>query len=177
MGVNFIGRVLSSLVRSSATGNWGTDKVETWSGYPVRVERFTPPGVDAVPLPGDYVILSQVRRTGGMAAVGYIDQINAGNVTEGEHRIYARGPDGEIIADIYLKFDGEIELTNADSVVTMAPNGTVTVKATKVILDTPLVEATGDIEAAGDVKAGNISLNSHVHGGVTAGGAQTEGPV
>jgi phage baseplate assembly protein V len=34
----------------------------------------------------------------------------------------------------------------------------------------------GDIEVTGDVKAGSISLKTHVHGGVQAGGAQTQQP-
>jgi phage baseplate assembly protein gpV len=34
----------------------------------------------------------------------------------------------------------------------------------------------GDIEVTGDVKAGAISLKTHTHGGVQAGGAQTSTP-
>jgi len=35
----------------------------------------------------------------------------------------------------------------------------------------------GDIEVTGDVKAGAISLRTHKHGGVAAGGGQTGIPV
>ena len=35
----------------------------------------------------------------------------------------------------------------------------------------------GSLSATGDVTAGGISLNSHVHGGVTSGGSNTTGPV
>jgi hypothetical protein len=36
---------------------------------------------------------------------------------------------------------------------------------------------TGNLQMAGNVTAGTVSLNSHVHGGVTSGGASTTGPV
>ena len=35
----------------------------------------------------------------------------------------------------------------------------------------------GSLQMAGNVTAGTVSLNSHVHGGVTSGGASTTGPV
>lgn len=38
------------------------------------------------------------------------------------------------------------------------------------------IESTGKIEAGGDVKAGSISLQSHIHAGVTSGGSTTAGP-
>lgn len=34
----------------------------------------------------------------------------------------------------------------------------------------------GDIEVTGDVKAGSVSLKNHTHGGVTAGGSETQPP-
>lgn len=57
-----------------------------------------------------------------------------------------------------------------------------TVKAESVTIDAPSLHCTGavkvdgDITAAGDVKAGGISLKSHTHGGVEAGGSTTGAP-
>ncbi|WP_428383779.1 hypothetical protein [Nevskia ramosa] len=39
------------------------------------------------------------------------------------------------------------------------------------------VDVSGSVEAAGDVKAGLISLTTHLHGGVQAGGSQTTAPL
>ena len=53
--------------------------------------------------------------------------------------------------------------------------------ATTFPLNTPVlisdVQVNGKVSASGDVVAGDISLQNHKHGGVTAGGAQTQGPV
>lgn len=46
----------------------------------------------------------------------------------------------------------------------------------KIILDAPTVQATGQINAEGDVTAGDISLQTHVHGGVQSGPSTTGGP-
>lgn len=68
-----------------------------------------------------------------------------------------------------------IDVKNADVVTVNA--------SSKVELNTPLLKVNGDITATGtvtgdtDVKAGTISLKTHKHGGVTAGGAQTGVPV
>jgi phage gp45-like len=51
------------------------------------------------------------------------------------------------------------------------------VAGTKLEIDTPLITTTGHIEAAGDVKAGTVSLQTHRHGGVQSGAAQTGVPV
>lgn len=62
-------------------------------------------------------------------------------------------------------------------------SGVATVVApTRVVLQTPLVEASGDMHVAGtltadvDVVGGGVSLKGHVHGGVVPGGSTTEPP-
>jgi phage baseplate assembly protein gpV len=84
--------------------------------------------------------------------------------------------------------DGTTSITMGGGVITMtAP--------TEIIYDTPLVSYAGQIiggtnpaytrtatfngtvSTTGDVVAGSISLQEHVHGGVTSGGSDTEGPV
>lgn len=71
---------------------------------------------------------------------------------------------------VWLKAGGiEIEANGAPVLIKGASTATIEA-STKVVLDTPLVECTGDVVADG------ISLKTHVHGGVTAGGATTGAP-
>ena len=77
-----------------------------------------------------------------------------------------------------------IEIEAGNKAVDVKHATTVTVEATtKVRLVTPLLEVTGDITSGGtvtattDVIGGGKSLKTHVHSGVTAGGANTGQPV
>ena len=56
-----------------------------------------------------------------------------------------------------LKIEGDIEHTGSQTT-------------------TGTIDATGDISSDADVKAGSISLNSHLHGGVSTGGSDTGVP-
>jgi hypothetical protein len=76
-----------------------------------------------------------------------------------------------------------IEQAGGTAYVDIDPSGNVTVKgAESVTFDAPTTHCTGDLTVAGDVladgdvKAGDISLNSHKHGGVQGGAAKTNGP-
>lgn len=69
-------------------------------------------------------------------------------------------------------------LQSADGTVRIAISpANVTITAPTVIIDTTTMQVLGDIEASGDVTASGISLMTHVHSGVTAGGANTGEPV
>ncbi|OWK42204.1 Gp138 family membrane-puncturing spike protein [Fimbriiglobus ruber] len=88
-----------------------------------------------------------------------------------------------------------VQSTDGTTSITMG-GGVITLTApTEIVLDTPLVSIAGQIiggtnpaytrtatfngtvNTTGDVVAGSISLQGHVHSGVTAGGADTGGPV
>lgn len=62
-----------------------------------------------------------------------------------------------------------IELAAGQLVNVVAPGG--------INLNGVLIDATGNVTSPADVRASGISLKSHVHSGVTAGGANTKGPV
>lgn len=76
---------------------------DTVTGY-----HFTPPGVDAAPLPGDVAYLGDDQGRGNAQALGYQDPANAGVAAGGEHRSYSRAPSGSPVAEIWLKGDGSI---------------------------------------------------------------------
>jgi phage gp45-like len=75
--------------------------------------------------------------------------------------------------------EGELAIhTDEGDFVHFRRGGTIAIKAaTKIEIDAPLITTTGRIEAAGDVKAGSVSLQQHVHDGVSRGGASTNRPV
>lgn len=69
-------------------------------------------------------------------------------------------------------------LQSADGTVRVSLGAaTITLTAPTVIIDAPTTMAMGTIVATGDVTAGGISLMTHKHGGVQAGGANTGVPL
>lgn len=95
--------------------------------------------------------------------------------------------DGSLIAfdpenstfDVTLAAGAVLNIVTGSATIT-APDG-VTIDADVSITGDVAIDGkvtvTGDVTAEGDVQAGAISLKTHKHGGVTAGGAQTQVPV
>lgn len=82
------------------------------------------------------------------------------------HKLDVTLPDGATIA--VVSTGGVTIDANAGAVTIDASSGGVSIKGD--------VDVQGKITASGDVKAGNISLQQHKHGGVSAGGAKTSVP-
>lgn len=128
---------------------------DTVTGY-----QFGPPGIDAHPLPGDVAYLGDDLGKGSAQILGYQDPKNAGTAGAGEHRLYSRSSDGLIVAEIWLKADGSILISNAvgASTVELAADGAIA-----------LSNATGGIavDAAGNVTAttplGQFGSGTHTH--------------
>jgi len=98
------------------------------------------------------------------------------------HKLDVTLPDG---ATIVVRSTGGVSIDCTEGGLTItAPDGGVTIDASSggvsitgdVTVD-GTIDATGDITSDADVKAGAISLKTHKHGGVAAGGAQTGTPV
>lgn len=68
----------------------------------------------------------------------------------------------------------------AGGTVDLTADGGITLRGPVTIIGDTTIEGalavSGAVNAGGDVKAGSVSLNSHKHGGVQAGGAQSGGP-
>lgn len=76
---------------------------------------------------------------------------------------------------VYFKADGTIGIQSASKVLVTAPEIEM-VASTKVTITSPLVQVSGIVEA-NDFKSPAVnSYDTHIHGGVTAGGANTGGP-
>ncbi|BAV81060.1 putative baseplate assembly protein [Vibrio phage CKB-S1] len=113
--INFIRRQGN---RSDARSNPG-------GGATVDAYHMQPAGDDAHPLPGDDVILVEVRRKNNYAAVGYRDPQNAQSAQPGERRVYARSADGTQVVELFLHNDGQARLANGAGFVDLAPDGTI----------------------------------------------------
>lgn len=70
-------------------------------------DHFTPPGVDAQPLPDDYMGLAPGAGTGRWVVMGYLDPINEGTAAPGETRLYSRDSDGNILVTLRMAADEE----------------------------------------------------------------------
>lgn len=126
----------------------------------VTAYHFTAPGTDAPPLPGDLVYLGDDQGRGNAQAVAYQDPKNQGVAAKGEHRIYARAPDGSPVAELWLKGDGSILVRSvlAGSSAELGADGSIS-----------LANATGGlaVDAAGNVTAttplGTFGAGTHTH--------------
>ena len=161
--MGLIGLVLNfaRIVRGGAQVSEAT--VDRSAGANLTADHYTAPGVDAAPLPADYVLMVPTGAAGRYAAAGYADTLNAPKAGPGEMRIYARAA-GVAVAEVWLKSDGSIVVANLVGSVTLQVDGSVE-------------HWTGTkITALGDVKTAlGVSLNTHTHGGVTT-GPGTSGP-
>lgn len=46
--------------------------------------------------------------------MGYLDAANAGQAAAGEKRIYSRNGDGAVVADVWLKANGDVIVTSSE---------------------------------------------------------------
>jgi hypothetical protein len=102
-------------------------KVDPGGGANITARHYSAPGDDSHPLPGDSVVLVEAPGAGAQSAVGYLDPVNEGQAAAGEKRVYSRNADGEPVAEVWLKSDGEVLVRSIEggSVVRIAPDGIV----------------------------------------------------
>lgn len=143
---------------------------DTVTGY-----QFAPAGSDAQPLPGDVAYLGDDAGAGNAQILGYQDPKNAGLAGPGECRLYARASDGTIRAQVWLKADGSILLSNEHGTATLGPDGAISLTAGQASATLgadgaiSLGNGTGSlaIDAAGNVTAttplGTFGAGTHAH--------------
>lgn len=130
-----------------------------------RVERLQEYGFTSVPLKGGSALIVCVGGSRSHPVVIATD--------DPRHRPTGLQP-GEVA--IYTQSGSRINLKNGGIIELIA--------ATKIVLQSTLVEISGNLSVAGNVTvpsgtvtAGVTSLTTHVHGGVTSGGATTGTPI
>jgi len=101
-------------------------------------------GIDAKPILKDNAVTVKQENSGSQPLViGTNDVISESVTTEGEVQIYSRDAEGEKQADVLIKADGSIKLTNASGSFELKADGT--------------------CEASGDIVIGGISFLEHLH--------------
>jgi len=124
--LGLIGRVLSFVRTSRNAAQVADVKMDPGGGgVNVTAEHFAPPGDDAFPLGTDYVYAGATPQRGRVAAVGYIDPLNAPKARRGEKRIYSRDSAGAVVADHWLKADGSVVTENENGSVTLGADGSI----------------------------------------------------
>jgi hypothetical protein len=131
----------------------GADVVIDPSGQPITAPHYAAPGVDALPLPGDFVALAEGAGAGAELAVGYADTSVAGLAQPGEIRLYCRNAGGATVSSIWLKGDGTVVITATGNItingVTITPAGAIT--------------APGEVTAMAVTPATAVKLSTHLH--------------
>ena len=89
----------------------------------VTAELLSEPGVDALPLPGDEVMIEEAEGAGETTANAFADPKNAGKAADGERRTYARDASGKVVVEAWLKGDGSGSLFNEKGKFTLLPDG------------------------------------------------------
>lgn len=92
---------------------------------PITATHVGPPGDDSFPLITDRSVNVPLQQTGRVAAVAYFDTLNPGKALLGEKRFYARTAAGAIIAEVWMKNTGAVEVTNAAGSIKLGADGAV----------------------------------------------------
>jgi hypothetical protein len=101
-------------------------------------------GIDVKPILKDNVVTMKQENSGNQPIViGTNDVLSESVTAEGEVQIYSRDAEGVKQADILLKSDGSIKLTNASGSFELKADGT--------------------CEASGDIIIDGISFLEHIH--------------
>lgn len=145
--------VVQSFERVSDEDGEGVEVTVEIAGSDVTdaAEHFANSGDDAPPLPGDFAALSDAPGKGSRRVGGYVDPKNQGKALGGEKRIYARTPDGILIAEIWIHGDGMIEI-----------------KGGRYKIGSVEIDSDGNITTPGEItaKAGTpamVTLTQHKH--------------
>tara|TARA_R100000541_G_scaffold18689_2_gene28562 strand:+ start:13359 stop:13916 length:558 start_codon:yes stop_codon:yes gene_type:complete len=163
--VGLIAKILE-FARTATNGVPASDVKADPGGQALKTsQHFQPPGVDAHPLPDDFVLLVSVQGSGKHSAAGYLDPKNQQTAQAGEHRAYSRGEDGEQVAQVWVKNDGTVLGGNDSGSHTLFPNGAQTMQ-----------NANGYIKLLED---GTVDINGYIIGldgnGTTANGVSQDG--
>jgi phage baseplate assembly protein V len=142
-----------------------------------EAQRFQEYGFSSVPLPGAEAIMLSISGVRSHAVVIATDdgRHRKKNMQPGEVSLYT--DEGDYIL---LRRGKIIKVHSGGEVDVDAPNVKITASS-KITFDTPelhctgKISAVGDVTTVGDVVAGTVSLDQHVHPGVTS-GTEITGP-
>jgi hypothetical protein len=141
---------------------------------PRTPEHYQPAGDDALPLAGDFAAVEgDDEGSSSGQVVGYHDPIDANRkASPGEKRIYARSPEGVLVAEVWLKNDGTLALKSvlatSGGSIDIQPSGNVVINGVTFDpegnISTPGdIEAGGDIDAEGTIAAPEVAIAGLAH--------------
>lgn len=121
--MGFLGEV-SAFERATVDGAQTPEvRLDRGGDEPATVGHYTPPGIDAAPLPGDNAYAGDDVGAGAAQAVGYQDPTTPPVAAGGEVRLYSRSGPGVASAEVWCKADGTLVLRNPLGSVELGPDG------------------------------------------------------
>jgi hypothetical protein len=138
---------------------------------PSTPDHYADPGDDSLPCVGDFAAVETSDGEGCEQLVGYHDPKTEMKARPGEKRIYARSPEGVLVAEVYLQNDGTLVfkslLAASGGELSIAPSGNITLNGVTVDPDGNL-SVPGNISADGTVSAPEVAIagmahSTHVH--------------
>lgn len=137
--MGFLAEVKSFARRTEAGAHVAEAKVAIDDGADTLTAlALSAPGDDAPPLPGDLAYLGDDAGAGAAQIVGYQDPATPPVAAAGERRIYSRSGPGAVAAEVWLKGDGSLVLSNALGRIELGPDG-------RVMITTPLGTYSADL--------------------------------
>ena len=130
--------------------------VDPGGGNNITGEHFSDPGDDAFPLVTDYAIAVDTQRKGGAAVVGYVDPINTPKALIGDKRIYARDSNGDSVAEIWLKSDSSIVISNDNGEFELKSDGSIDINGV-------IIDASGNVTIPGTLSVTGKDFATHTH--------------
>lgn len=118
-----IGKLLAYARAPRNGANQSDIKLDTGGGDIRTATHAQGSGDDAAPLPGDYAVNVQIDRSGGVFTVAFVEPDAAQAAQAGERRVYSRGANRVEVAQIWLKNDGTILVSNDNGSYTLNPSG------------------------------------------------------
>lgn len=174
---NMVARAVVRMVRDSP--KMQELQAELLPGELRNLERFQNYGFTAVPLPGAeaVVVFAGGDRAHGLAVAVDDRRYRMKGLQPGEVAIYTDEGDS-----IKLARGRVIEVTAGAKLAVTAPEVDITASM-KVMITSPEVEMSGNLTVTGNITGdavatdAGVDLGTHLHSGVTPGGANTGGPV
>lgn len=176
-----MGRIarLLSFVRSAINGTKNSDvKADPGGNANITAQHFEDAGSDSYPLPEDYAAMMPLISTGRYAAVGYVDPKNGQKSQPGEKRLYSRDADGAEIAQVWLKNNGDVLVSNSQMTFETKIDGSIKgsngggsfelTTSGDFIINGATIDTAGNITSPSSVSAPSIQaagkeLAGHVH--------------
>ena len=102
-------------------------KIDIGGGESLRVPLLTTPGIDAVPLPGDYVATISNPGDSGESAVAFADGSVDSLAQGGEIRLAGRKADHVVVSEVWIRGDGSVRVQNDNGFFELETGGRVNI--------------------------------------------------